>query len=457
MTVGFPDSFVWGAATAAFQIEGASAEEGKGPSIWDVFCATPGKTARGDSGLVTCDHYHRYREDVALMRQLNLRGYRFSISWPRVQPLGRGPANEAGWAFYDRLVDALCEAGIEPFVTLFHWDLPAALQMELGGWAHPDLPHIFADYAAAAFDRLGDRVRFWLTLNEPWVVADEGYIRGTHAPGVKNRTLGYQVAHNLLRGHAYAVARYRAAQQKRGAISLALNMFYGFPASERPEDAAAAERAMLGFGGWFGDPVCFGDYPAVLRERLGGLLPRFSGEDARLLKHSLDFMAVNYYTSDVIRYAPGGGPLEIEAVPQPERAKTTMGWPTVPEGLHHLLHWLNARYPGLPMYITENGASLNDQADDTGFVDDQDRIAYLRDHFAAARTALAEGVDLRGYFVWSLLDNLEWACGFERRFGLVRCDFATLQRTIKASGRWYAKFIDNGHVAGTSEMSARKG
>ena len=444
MATAFPASFLWGAATAAFQIEGAAAADGKGPSIWDVFCATPGKTARGETGQVACDHYHRWREDVELMRRLNLRAYRFSISWPRVLPQGRGKPNERGLAFYQRLVDALRAADIEPFVTLYHWDLPAVLQDRLGGWAHADLAHVFADYAELIFRRLGDRVRYWLTLNEPWCVAVAGYCDGTHAPGIRDRALGYRVAHNLLRAHAYAVERFRATRSSDGAISFALNMPYSFPASDNPADVDAAERAMLNWGGWFGDPAYHGDYPALMRERLGALLPEFTRTDARLLKGSLDYLALNYYTSDVVRHAPGVGEMEIETLPQPDAPRTEMGWPIVPEGLYRLLHWLAGRYAGLPVYITENGAAFDDRPDADGFVDDRDRIAYLREHIAAAGRALAEGVDLRGHFVWSLLDNLEWAEGFAKRFGLVRCDFLTLKRTIKASGRWYAELIARG-------------
>jgi len=441
MTITFPDNFLWGAATSAFQIEGAAAEDGKGPSIWDLFCTVPGKTARGATGDVACDHYHRYRQDVDLMRQLNLQAYRFSMSWPRVLPQGRGPANSKGWAFYDRLVDALCDAGIEPIGTLHHWDLPAALQSKLGGWAHADLPHIFADYAEQAFDHLGDRVRYWLTLNEPWCIVYWGYFDGRHAPGIPDRALGYRVGHNLLRAHAYAVARYRAGRHNHGAISFALNLNWSTPSSDRPEDVDAAERAMLDFGGWFADPLYYGDYPDVLRERLGSLLPEFTAEDARLLKGSMDFIALNYYLAESVRHAAGSGPMETEVVLQPDVSQTAMGWAIVPDGLRRTLHWLNERYPGLPLYITENGAAFDDQADETGFVDDQNRIAYLRDHIAAVAAALSEGVDLRGYLVWTLLDNFEWSEGFTKRFGIIRCDHQTQKRTIKASGHWYARLI----------------
>ena len=437
----FPREFLWGAATAAYQIEGAVAEHGRGPSIWDVFCHTPGKTLNGDHGDIACDHYHRFRDDVELMRELGLGAYRFSVSWPRVMPQGRGVVNDAGVGFYDELVDCLCAAGIEPFVTLYHWDLPAALQMELGGWAHADLPMIFAEYAELMFDRLGDRVRYWVTVNEPWCVVDGGYFTGVHAPGIEDRPLGYVVGHNLLRAHAYAVAAHRASRNAAGSIGLAINSSYSYPASDARADREAAERAMESFAGWFGDPACFGDYPAAMRARLGDLLPEFSDEDRRLLQGSMDYLALNYYTSDVIRHAPRANAMETEKVAQPERAHTETGWAIAPDGLHQLLHWFTRRYPKLPVYITENGAAFADAPGPGGEVDDQERIAYLREHLAAAGRALADGVTLRGYFVWSLMDNLEWSAGFSKRFGLIRCDFETLKRTLKSSGRWYTEFI----------------
>lgn len=443
----FPESFLWGAATAAYQIEGAAAVDGRGPSIWDVFSQTPGKTFNGDNGDVACDHYHRVAGDVDLMRELNLQAYRFSVSWPRVLPAGRGAVNSPGLDFYDRLVDRLRAADIEPFVTLYHWDLPAALQMELGGWLNPDLPAIFADYADLLYERLGDRVNYWLTLNEPWCVVDGGYFAGVHAPGVRNRQWGYRVGHNLLRAHAYAVARYRASRHGRGSISFALNTEFAFPASDSPDDRAAALRAMLGFGGWFADPACFGDYPAVMRERLGDSLPIFADDDARLLKGSMDYVALNYYKSEVVRHAAGGGPLEYECVAT-DRPRTALDWPIAPDGFEKLLHWLAKRYPSLPIYITENGACFDDTPAADGSVNDVDRIAYLHDHLSAVRAAMADGVDVRGYLAWSLLDNFEWACGYSKRFGLIRCDYESQQRTIKSSGRWYADVIGSGQLAG---------
>jgi len=449
-TIGIRDrtgGFLWGAATAAFQVEGAACEDGRGPSIWDVFLASGGRTARGETGAVTCDHYHRWREDVELMRQLNLQAYRFSISWPRVIPAGSGPHNEAGWWFYERLVDALLAAGIEPFVTLYHWDLPAALQTRLGGWANPEIAFIFADYAEAAFRRLGDRVRLWTTLNEPWVVVNAGYFEGVHPPGLRDRRLGFVAAHNLLRAHAHAVTRFRTICPD-GSIGIVLNGGYAFAVADTPEDKAAAERAMVAQLGWFGDPACLGGYPLLLRERLGAVLPEFSSEEVALLKHGVDFIGLNYYFSEVVRHAPGGGLCDVEVVPQPHRLHTAMGWPVTPEGFCPLLRWLGGRYAGVPIYVTENGAAFDDCPDESGYVQDPQRIAYLGEHISAVQQARAEGVDVRGYFVWSLLDNLEWAEGFSKRFGIVRCDFETLRRTIKASGHWYARLIAEGGRVG---------
>lgn len=436
--------FLWGAATAAYQIEGAAYEDGKGPSTWDVFCRIPGKTVAGDTGEVACDHYHRVSEDVALMRELGLRAYRFSVSWPRVLPTGRGAINERGLAFYDRLVDALLAAGITPVCTAFHWDLPAALQFELGGWTHRDIAAIFADYAGLLFDRLGDRVKDWITINEPWVVTDAGYFAGVHPPGVKDERLGYLAGHNLIRAHGAAVARYRAGKHADGRITFALNTSYSFPRTDSQADRDAAERAIQTFGGWFTDPPYFGDYPAIMRDRLGDLLPAFTTDESRQLKGSMDYLALNYYTSDNVAHAPGKGRFDLERVLCPGFPVTEMDWPIVPDGFRLLLRWLAKRYPGLPIVITENGAAMPDEPDNTGFVNDVDRIDYLRTHIGAVQQAAREGVPMAGYLVWSLLDNLEWAAGFAKRFGLIHCDRRTLKRTIKQSGLWYADLIRRG-------------
>ncbi len=440
--------FLWGAATAALQIEGAHNEEGRAPSIWDVFAAIPGKVAGGVPVLRACEHYRMWREDIRLMKEMGLNSYRFSISWPRVLPSGRGTVNAAGIEFYDRLVDELLAHRIQPLITLYHWDLPAALQMELGGWAHPDIAPIFADYAELMFKRLGDRVSMWLTLNEPWCSVDGGYFNGGHAPGAKDRRTGYRAGHNLIRAHAYAVATGRTLLPKSAKLSFALNTAYFWGATNSREDSAAADRALLNMAGWFGDPMWYGDYPAVMRERLGDQLPAFSEEDARLLRKSMDYIAINYYFSERVRHAPGQGfGMDIEPVAQPERKHTAMGWPITPDGFAPLLRWLDQRYGHLPLYVTENGGAFDDEPDANGYVNDQNRIEYYDQHLRAVKSAMDDGVDVRGYFAWTLMDNLEWSLGLSKRFGLIRTDFSTLKRTPKASARWYSQFIREGGLS----------
>ncbi len=451
---------MWGAATAAYQIEGAAHQDGKGPSIWDVFSHIPGKTLAGDTGDVACDHYNRLDEDLAIMRELNLKAYRFSVSWARVLPQGRGTVNEKGLAFYDRLVDKLCFAGIEPFVTLYHWDLPAALQMELGGWANDDIAGVFADYAKVMFDRLGDRVKFWLTLNEPWCTAFNGYVSGVHAPGVMDKAMGYKVAHNLLRAHGHAVGAYRSGKNSTGQISAALNTQYFYPVTDSAEDKAAVSRAMDHFCGWFADPLFTGQYPESMRERLGALLPEFFAEDSALIKGSADFLGVNYYSSEWVRDVPDSQGMGTEVVPRPDLPQTGMDWAIVPQGFYDVLTWLRNRYGDIDFYITENGACFDDQVSDSGEVIDTNRIEYLHDHLSAVHAAINDGVKVKGYMAWSLLDNFEWSFGYSRRFGLVRCDYETLKRTIKSSGKWYANVIRLGGIDDCrkpAEVSCQKG
>ena len=435
--------FTWGAATSAFQIEGSGEIGQRGTSIWDVFCEIPGKIAGGANGLRSCDHLSHYRDDVALMKALNLQGYRFSISWPRVLPEGTGTVNQAGLDFYDRLVDELIAADIAPYVTLYHWDLPQALQMKLGGWEHPDTARHFADYSRLIFNRIGDRVSHWFTINEPWCVAYFGYFNGAFAPGVQDRRRGFQVGHQLLRAHALAVAAFRAGGY-RGEIGINLNCEFMYPASDTIDDRDAAQRALIDMAGWFGDPVWFGDYPNEMRSAYGDLLPQFSDEDQKLVKQSIDFIATNYYFSDLVSAAPDVNPMGYIRTSDPNRPKTAMGWPIVAEGLESLLTWLTQRYGNLPVYLTENGMAKENEIVEDGFVHDPERIDYIRTHFESARRAVEKGVDLRGYFVWSLIDNLEWAHGFAKRFGLIHCDFETQVRTIKDSGLWYADWIDRG-------------
>jgi beta-glucosidase len=422
----FPPGFRWGTATAAYQIEGAWNEDGKGESIWDRFCRTPGAIEDGASGDVTCDHYHRMPEDVALMAGLGVNAYRFSISWPRVLPEGTGAVNEAGIAFYDRLVDRLLDHGIQPLVTLYHWDLPQALQ-ERGGWATSDSPDWFAEYAALVADRLGDRVREWVTINEPHVVAFAGHGDGIHAPGVRDLATAVKVAHHLLVAHR---AGSDAIREVSGApsVGIALNLSPADPASEGDDDRTAAELFDGFLNRWFLDPLFGRGYPEDVVERYGDGAPAsLDGYQGRL-----DFLGVNYYTGYVVR-AGGKDPLGFELLPAAGEA-TEMGWAIQPDGLRELLARVSVDYEPARIYVTENGAAF---ADDPGGADPR-RVAYLRDHFVAAAEALEQGVPLSGYFVWSLLDNFEWAHGFTKRFGLVYVDYASLSRTVKDSGRLFA-------------------
>jgi beta-glucosidase len=433
-----PPDFLWGAATSAYQIEGSPLAEGAGPSIWHEFAHTPGRTRNGDTGDLACDHYHRYREDVALMGELGLNAYRFSTSWSRVLPEGRGRVNAPGLAFYERLVDALLEQGIQPMLTLYHWDLPAALD-RLGGWLNPDSAHWFADYAHLLFRTLDDRVKLWVTVNEPWVVVDGGYLHGVLAPGQRNLFAAPRASHNLLRAHAAAVQVYRAAGRHQ--IGLVVNLEPKYPATESAEDFAATMRADAYWNRQYLDPVFLGVYPPELAEIFGAAWPAFPAADLDLIRQPLDFLGVNYYSRQVVQHDPGDWPLQAARIRQPRQTYTSLDWEVYPQGLTDILEWVARRYGPLPLYITENGAAFYDSPQTEGLVDDPLRQRYLRDHLRAALEARRQGVDLRGYFAWSLLDNFEWAYGYTPRFGLTHVDYATQQRTIKASGRFYAEVI----------------
>jgi len=434
----FPADFLWGAATSAYQIEGSPLADGAGPSIWHEFAHTPGRTCDGNTGDVACDHYRRYRDDVALMGELGLNAYRFSASWSRVLPEGRGRVNPPGLGFYERLVDALLEQGIQPMLTLYHWDLPAALD-RLGGWLNPDSAHWFADYAQLLFRALDDRVKLWVTLNEPWVVVDGGYLHGVLAPGQRNLFAAPRASHHLLRAHAAAVQAYRATGRHQ--IGLVVNLEPKYPATETTEDLAATMRADAYWNRQYLDPVFLGAYPPELGEIFGAAWPAFPAADLDFIRQPLDFLGVNYYSRQVVRHDPQDWPLQAARVRQPQQTYTSLDWEVYPPGLTDLLEWVAHRYGPLPLYITENGAAFYDPPHATGRVDDPLRQRYLRDHLRAALEARQKGVDLRGYFAWSLLDNFEWAHGYSPRFGLVHVDYATQQRTIKGSGRFYAKVI----------------
>ena len=441
-----PTTFRWGVATSAYQIEGAVAEDGRTPSIWDTFCRVPGAIDNGHTGELACDHYHRMPQDVAMMRSLGIDSYRFSVAWPRVQPRGRGRVNLAGIAFYDRLVDELLANGIDPWLTLYHWDLPQELEDD-GGWPARDTAHRFADYAMLVFDALGDRVRTWTTLNEPWCSAMLGYHEGRQAPGRRDFPASIAAVHHLLLGHGLAVGRMRAAASSPTEFGITLNLGNATPASDSDADRDAARRADgLGLRVYL-DPLVHGRYPADVVDDLaaaGAPLPVRDG-DLEVISAPLDVLGVNYYFSSRFAdsgndSADGGGALGVREVPF-GRDVTAMGWEIVPEGFTDLLVRLGRDYPGLPMVVTENGAAFHDEPDDTGFVRDDDRTAYLASHIAAVAQARIDGADVRGYFAWSLVDNFEWAYGYAKRFGLVRVDYPTQRRTPKQSAWWYRDTI----------------
>lgn len=438
----FPDGFLWGAATAAYQIEGAWNEDGKGPSIWDEFSHTPGKVAGGDTGDVACDHYHRYREDVALMKSLNLGAYRFSISWPRVLPEGEGKVNDAGVDFYSRLVDELLAAGITPCPTLYHWDLPLAMDRR-GGWPNIEIAEKFADYAELMFRRLGDRVKMWITLNEPQVVADLGYLTGAHAPGHTERRESLLAGHTLLVAHGMTVERLRSVLPD-ARIGITVDVWPAYPAEDSEADRAAAGRVSE-VNAWFLDPIYRGDYPGFMRDTFGETLPEFTGEQRRAVQARLDFLGLNNYSRNIVRHDPEAGPFQVGYLP-PAGPVTAMNWEIYPAALRDVLCWVNERCSPPAIYVTENGAAFEDRPDSAGNVDDGDREAFLRGYIAEAHKAMEAGVPLRGYFAWSLLDNFEWALGYGKRFGIVRVDYETLERTVKRSGRWYAELARTGEL-----------
>lgn len=438
----FPSDFLWGCATSAYQIEGSPLADGAGPSNWHRFAHTPGMTHNGDTGDVACDHYRRYAGDVALMRELGMQAYRFSVSWSRVLPRGKNGVNQAGLDFYDRLVDTLLENGIEPLVTLFHWDLPAALD-DLGGWLNPDIAHWFAEYASVMFRKLDGRVKNWATLNEPWVVTDGGYLGGTLAPGHRNRFEAPIASHNLLRAHGAAVQAYRA--QGKHQIGLVVNLEPKYPASDAPADRAAVARADAYMNRQYLDPVFHGRYPDELTEIFGDAWPTWPAEDHALIRQPIDFLGVNYYTRNVTRHDERDWFLHAAPVPQKQATHTQMNWEVFPQGLTDTLLMVKKRYGDVPIYITENGASFFDPpVAEHGRVRDPLRVDYLHKHLRAVHAAMQQGVDVRGYMVWSFLDNLEWSLGFSRRFGIVHVDFETQARTPKDSARFYASVIASG-------------
>jgi beta-glucosidase len=452
-----PDGFRFGASTAAYQIEGAATEGGRGPSVWDTFCDQPGRIADGSSGAVACDHYHRYPEDVALMRELGLGGYRLSVAWPRIQPAGSGRGNPEGLAFYDRLVDSLLEAGVRPMVTLFHWDLPQALE-DAGGWPVRDTAYRFAEYAAAMGAALGDRVRRWSTICEPWCVSMLGYASGIHAPGRSEPGAAVAAAHHLLVAHGLAVDALRAGVALPPEVAITLNPYPVVVAGDMEADVDTARRIDGVANRLWYDALLLGRYPDDVLEDFSTVsdMAHILDGDLTLISRPIDAIGVNYYRRHHARFAgrasvgpptstwPGSPDVELV---DPGVATTASGWAIEPDGLLETLLRLTREYDPPPIYVHESGAAFDDQADAGGYVNDQDRLAYLRDHVRVGREALAAGVDLRGFFVWSFLDNFEWAEGYAKRFGIVRVDFDTQRRTPKASAEWYSRLARTGELS----------
>ena len=441
----FPKNFIWGAATSSYQIEGAAHAGGRGASVWDLFCATPGKVHANHNGDVACDHYHRYPSDIEMMAWLGLKAYRFSVAWPRVMPGGTGPVSRDGLAFYDRLVDRLLEAGIEPWATLFHWDLPLELHHR-GGWLNPDSPHWFEAYAAQIVDLLSDRVTHWMTINEPQIFVGLGYGSGIHAPG---HQLPFSeqllVAHRALLAHGRAVTVIRGRAKKPPTIGWAPVGKVCYPVTNSPADVAAARAASMAVTNkdcwnntWFADPVCLGHYPEDALELFGTDVPAIAPGDMELISQPLDFYGVNIYSGEPVASDGARGYKPVERAPG--FPQTAMGWPVSPESLYWGPKFIHERYK-LPIVITENGMASHDAVSLDGKVHDPTRVDFLARYLTALHQAIVDGVDVRGYFQWSLMDNFEWAEGYRQRFGIVHVDYTTQKRTPKDSAHWYRDII----------------
>ena len=462
----FPADFLWGSATASYQIEGAVAEDGRAPSIWDTFSHTPGKVLDGDTGDVAVDHYHRVAEDVAIMAGLGLQAYRFSVSWSRVLPAGTGEVNQAGLDFYSDLVDRLIAAGIKPVVTLYHWDLPQALEDE-GGWTNRATAEAFAEYARVVARALGDRIHLWTTLNEPWCSSFLGYASGVHAPGVTDPAAALAAVHHLNLAHGLGVRAIREELGEQTPVSVTLNLHVTRAASPAPEDVEAKRRIDTIANEVFLGPMLEGAYPERVFADTAAVSDWSFVQDGdlELVRQPIDLLGVNYYSTGRVKHgtppvgdgkpgpdghrssvvSPWVGADTVEWLPQPG-PHTAMGWNIEPQGLVDLLLELHERYPGLPLAVTENGAAFYDTVTDDGRVHDAERVAYLHDHIDAVGEALDKGVDVRGYFVWSLFDNFEWAYGYDRRFGVVHVDYDTQVRTLKDSARWYRELVRTGEI-----------
>ncbi|MBU9712882.1 GH1 family beta-glucosidase [Evansella tamaricis] len=437
----FPKDMKWGVATASYQIEGAVNEGGRGPSIWDTFSKTPGKIVNGDNGDVACDSYHRYEEDIQLMKELGINFYRFSVAWPRIFPEGTGEVNREGLDFYHRFVDTLIENGIEPMCTLYHWDLPQALQ-DKGGWDNRETIDAFVNYAEVMFKEFKGKIKHWITFNEPWCVSFLSNYVGAHAPGYQDLQLAVNVSHHLLVAHGKTVIKFRELGLE-GQIGYAPNVEWNEPYSDNQEDIDACRRAGGFFIEWFFDPVFKGSYPQFMIdifEKNGAVLKMQDG-DLEVISQPIDFIGINYYTGSVGRYAEGKSIFDHERV-DTGYLKTDIGWNIYPEGFYKVLKYISEQYGNIPIYITENGSCYNDEPIN-GVVKDEGRINYLQQHLVSLQRSMESGVNIKGYTSWSLLDNFEWAEGYTMRFGLVHVNYRTLERTKKESYYWYKQVIEN--------------
>jgi len=447
----FPTDFVWGVATSAYQIEGAHDVDGRAPSIWDTFCRVPGVIDGGDTGEVACDHYHRWPADLDLVAQLGAGAYRFSIAWPRVIPAGTGAVNRKGLDFYDALVDDLLAKGITPFVTLYHWDLPQALQ-DRGGWPSRDTAFAFADYATVVVNALSDRVTNWTTLNEPLCSAWLGHLQGVMAPGVKDIEAAVRTSFHLHLAHGLGAQAIRATAALPPSVSIVNNLSPAVPASDRPEDVAAARRADGHTNRWWLDPIFGRGYPQDMID-VYGVEPPVQGDDLVTIAPPLDWLGVNYYFREVVRDDPGGVGAKVVPVRVPGAIETAMPWEVYPQGLEDILVRVADDYGPRAIHVTESGSAWDDDVRADGSVDDVERADYLESHIEACAAAIDRGAPVSGYFAWSLLDNFEWAYGYDKRFGLVRVDYETQERTIKTSGRRFAEIVAR-HRASTGAVYA---
>ena len=441
----FPDNFQWGTATASYQIEGAWDEDGKGESIWDLFSHIPGRIKAGDTGDVACDHYHRYKEDVENMKKIGLKAYRFSISWPRVIPEGKGKINQAGLDFYDRLVDELLQAGIKPFITLYHWDMPQALQGE-GGWGNRDIVGYFADYVALVAQRLKDRVCHWITHNESWVVAFLGYAYGVHPPGMMDFSTALQASHHLLLSHGRVTEVLKNLGDEKTSVGIALCLSPVHPASQKEEDIKAAKRFDGCLNRWFLDPIFKGAYPPDMWEYYQDKVPQIFPGDMSIISRRIDFLGVNYYYRQIVKADSEEKFLKLSGTELGETEYTDMK-EIYSQGIYEILKRVQDDYSPQSIYITENGAAFPDRVDEDGKIKDNQRINYLKEHLSFTHKAIEEGIRLKGYFIWSLIDNFEWTHGYSDRYGLIYIDYPTQKRIFKESAYWYRKVVENNGIS----------